>query len=62
MARLESSTAPVQALTPQEQQRVIALVDRFLQFAFVHLEFLADFAHLAAQVGGRPDQTANGMG
>jgi hypothetical protein len=31
MACLESSTAPVQALTPQEQQRVIALVDRIWQ-------------------------------
>jgi hypothetical protein len=31
MARLESSTAPVQALTSQEQQRVIALVDRIWQ-------------------------------
>ena len=29
MARLESHTAPVQALTPQEQKRVIALVDRW---------------------------------
>jgi hypothetical protein len=31
MARLDSSTAPVQALTPQEQARVIALVDRIGQ-------------------------------
>ena len=31
MARLESSTAPVQHLTRQEQQRVIALVDRIWQ-------------------------------
>ena len=31
MARLESHTAPVQALTPQEQKRVIALVDRMWQ-------------------------------
>jgi hypothetical protein len=31
MARLDSNTAPVQALTPQEQARVIALVDRMWQ-------------------------------
>jgi hypothetical protein len=31
MARLESNTAPVQALTPQEQQRVIAMVERMCQ-------------------------------
>jgi len=31
MARLESNAAPVQALTPQEQARVIALVDRIWQ-------------------------------
>ena len=31
MARLDSHTAPVQALTPQEQRRVIAMVDRMWQ-------------------------------
>jgi hypothetical protein len=31
MARLESNTAPAQALTPQEQKRVIAMVDRMWQ-------------------------------
>ena len=31
MARLECSTAPAQQLTRQEQQRVIALVDRIWQ-------------------------------
>jgi hypothetical protein len=31
MAHLELSKAPVQALTPQEQKRVIAMVDRMGQ-------------------------------
>ena len=31
MARLDSSTAPAQQLTPQEQKRVIALVERMWQ-------------------------------
>ena len=31
MAHLELSKAPVQALTPQEQKRVIAMVDRMWQ-------------------------------
>ena len=31
MAHLESSTAPAQVLTPQEQKRVIAMVKRMWQ-------------------------------
>ena len=31
MARLEPTKAPVQELTPQEQKRVIAMVDRMWQ-------------------------------